>query len=183
MTTEFDWKKQCEAEPLAYSGAIQPHGAIIYLDAGLCVCHVSAQIKEFISYEPESLLGLPLPEELSKLISPSINKLPEMEGSRSELLEVKFANDVFFDIVMTRGRQGILIEFFIQSEIEVSTTQHFDYIELPQNTHELSALHEHMAELIQQLTGFNRVMIYIFRDDGDGEVFAEARDANIYGSP
>jgi light-regulated signal transduction histidine kinase (bacteriophytochrome) len=36
--------------------------------------------------------------------------------------------------------------------------------------------------MMHDLTGFNRVMIYVFRDDGDGEVVAEARNATVYGS-
>jgi light-regulated signal transduction histidine kinase (bacteriophytochrome) len=44
------------------------------------------------------------------------------------------------------------------------------------------ALHQQMAQSFHELTGFNRVMVYAFREDGDGEVLAEARHAGVYGS-
>jgi light-regulated signal transduction histidine kinase (bacteriophytochrome) len=42
-------------------------------------------------------------------------------------------------------------------------------------------LHNKITQLIQDVTGFNRVMIYAFCDNGDGEVLAEMRHETIYG--
>jgi chemotaxis family two-component system sensor kinase Cph1 len=43
-------------------------------------------------------------------------------------------------------------------------------------------MHRTVSNTLHQLTGFQRVMIYVFREDGDGEVLAEARDPAAYGS-
>lgn len=182
MNSQFDWKTQCEMEPLAYSGKIQPHGALIYLNERHCVSHVSAQIEDYIDLTPMSLLGRPLPEKLAHILAPAIKKLSNVVGSRCQLLGVGLASDVFFDIVLTQGSHGITIEFFAHNHLPLVFSQPLEQIVLPDNEDQLLVLHQNMVELFQRLTGFHRVMIYIFRDDGDGHVIAEARDAKIYSS-
>lgn len=182
MTTEFDWRAHCEAEPLAHSGAIQPHGGLIYLDAELRVSHVSAQIEDYLPYPPASLLGQPLPEDIALALAPGLSNLPAEPGNRSELLGLSLAENASLDIVITQANNGIVIQLLPHAEIHTTTTQYSSQINTPQNIGQVVALHQEMATLIQQLTGFNRVMVYMFRDDGDGEVLAEARDTNVYGS-
>lgn len=45
-----------------------------------------------------------------------------------------------------------------------------------------NAAAEALVACISSLTGFQRIMLYQFREDGDGEVVAEARDTEVYGS-
>ncbi|MFU8788056.1 MAG: GAF domain-containing protein [Methylobacter sp.] len=182
MNSEHDWKARCEAEALAYSGAIQPHGGLIYLDAKLRVSHVSAQLDAYLPYPLASLPGQPLPEELTQVLAPNLAKLPAVPGSRSELLAVSLADEASLDIVLTRGNEGIIIELMPHTEPLISPNQYSVQINTPENGAQALLLHHHMAISLQRLTGFNRVMVYAFRDDGDGDVLAEARDGEVYGS-
>jgi len=182
MESEFDWRSQCEAEHLAYSGSIQPHGGLIYLDAHQHISHVSTQIEDYLPYAPASLLGQPLPEELFAELHTAIASLPQKLGSRTELFAVGIATYPSLDIVVARGNEGIVIEFFPHAEIVANTAAHSVKIHKPQNSNEAQQLHEEMAQSFREITGFNRVMIYVFREDGDGEVLAEARHAEVYGS-
>ncbi len=182
MNIEHDWQARCEAEALAYSGAIQPHGGLIHLDRKRRVSHVSAQLDAYLPYSPTSLLGQPLPKELAAALAPSLTKLSALPGSRSELLAVSLADEASLDIVITQGNDGIIIELMPHTESLISPAQYSVQMNTPQNSAQALLLHQEMANTFQQLTGFNRVMIYAFRDDGDGDVLAEARDSDVYGS-
>ena len=54
--------------------------------------------------------------------------------------------------------------------------------DIPANENELAALQHELVERIAALTGFQRVMFYAFRADEHGEVVAEARHGDAYGS-
>ncbi len=182
MKVEHDWQAHCEAEALAYSGAIQPHGALIRLDANGCVSHVSAQFDAYSPYSAAALLGQPLPKELADVLAPSLDKLGAEPGSRCELVSVSLADDSRADIVIMQSHDGIIIELTPHTDAVISAPQYSVQMNTPQNSDQALLLHQEMAVQIQQLTGFSRVMIYAFRDDGDGDVLAEARDAVVYGS-
>ena len=50
--------QQCEQEPLAYSGAIQSHGALLRIDAdSQCITHASANLQQFTGLDAKVLLG------------------------------------------------------------------------------------------------------------------------------
>jgi len=182
MNIEHNWQAHCEAEPLAYSSAIQPHGGLLYLDANRCVSHVSAQFDAYSPYPAASLLDHPLPKELADALAPGLDKLSAEPGSRSELVAVSLADESSVDIVITQGNKDIIIEIVPHTESLISPAEYSVQMNTPQNSEQALLLHQEAATLIQQLTGFNRVMIYAFRDDGDGDVLAEARDIEVYGS-
>ncbi|MDO9142057.1 MAG: GAF domain-containing protein [Methylobacter sp.] len=182
MSLEHDWQIHCEAEALAYSGAIQPHGGLIRLDSTLCVSHASSQLGAYLPYQLAALLGRPLPKELADVLAPSLAKLPAIPGSRSELLAVSLANEASLDIVITQGNDGIIIELMPHTDTLISASHYPVQMNTPYNSAQALLLHQEMAILFQQLTGFNRVMIYAFRDDGDGDVLAEALNGEVYGS-
>ncbi|MGZ5052262.1 MAG: GAF domain-containing protein [Methylobacter sp.] len=182
MNIDNNWTEHCEAERLAHSGEIQPHGGLIYLNADLRISHVSAQIGNFLPHAPAALLGQPLPEPIEQILAPAIAKLPAKAGSRAESFAVLNEGKQNLDIVLSRGIDGIVIELIFQEEARTFSAHHLEHMTPPQNSNEVMALHQQMAQSFHELTGFNRVMIYAFREDGDGEVLAEARHAEVYGS-
>jgi two-component system, chemotaxis family, sensor kinase Cph1 len=182
MMDDRDWVKQCEAEPLAYSGAIQPHGGLICLDANQRISHASAQLDAFLPYPPASLLGQLLPEELDTLLSRTFAQLALKPGARSELTAVSVAGNPSLDIVLTRGNDAIIIEFFQHQDAQIDLPHHSSIFKAPRNSQDLENLHANVAQMFYALTGFDRVMVYAFRQDGDGEVLAEDRRSEVYGS-
>ena len=182
MNTKTEWMEHCEIEPLAYSGAIQPHGALLYLDLEHRVSHVSAQIWKFLPYSPATLLGELLPTEFFNLLAPAFKKLTPAPGSRSELFAVSVAENVCLDIIVLRSNDGFVIELLPHEETPIITPPPLLQIRAPRNDSETLALHNKTAQLFRDMTDFDRVMIYVFREDGDGEVLAEVRRNEIYGS-
>jgi light-regulated signal transduction histidine kinase (bacteriophytochrome) len=177
---EEDWMAQCEAEPLAYSGAIQPHGGLVCLDAQWRVTHVSAQIKEFVT--PRIIAGDALPDELACVLFAAVAKLSHLSGSRCELFAVEGIGPMPLDMVVIRSNLSIVVELIPHTtQVEGIGLEHLS-VRPPANGREAQALHEKIAAKFHDLTGFDRVMVYVFREDGDGEVLAEARREAVYGS-
>ena len=179
---ENDGFKQCEDERLAHSGAIQPHGALLYLDQEQRISHCSAQISEFLPYTPDALLGRPLPRNLHDLLASDCTKLGAEPGSRKELFAVALTENHLLDIVLLRSSQGMVIELGSHEAAPIEVAAPLLKLSTPKNNQEALALHDKTARLFHKITGFDRVMIYTFREDGDGEVLAEARRPEVYGS-
>lgn len=182
MTTDKNWTVTCESEPLAYSGAIQPHGGLIFLDTHSTVSHVSSNIEIFLPYSPEDLSGKPLPPDLQDILSHVLESLPQTQGSRAELFGVGIPGRDSLDFALSRSIDGVVVEVLTHEHRLNKIPVHTVPMKTPVNTDEAIALHGRTAQLVHELTGFDRVMIYVFREDGDGEVVAEARREAIYGS-
>ena len=177
-----DWIRHCEAEPLAHSGAIQPHGGLICLDVNQRISHASAQLASLLPYQPSSLLGQPLPDELNTILADTLAALPAKPGGRTELIAVSVDGNPTLDIVMTRGNSDIIIELFQHQDVQIGLPSQSNIFKTPHNSGELDNLHANIAQMFYSLTGFDRVMVYAFREDGDGEVLAEDRRSEVYGS-
>lgn len=170
----------CEAEPLAYSGAIQPHGGLLCLDAHLNVSHVSEQIEKFVTQR--IVAGHVLPDELACVLFAAAAKLSHLSGSRCELFAVDGIGPVLLDMVVIRSNLTLIVELF-RHTIQVENIGFENCpVRPPVNDREAQALHEKIAVRFHDLTGFDRVMVYVFREDGDGEVLAEMRREEVYGS-
>ncbi|HTU61836.1 MAG TPA: GAF domain-containing protein, partial [Polyangiales bacterium] len=87
--------------------------------------------------------------------------------------------------LITRGAQGKLIVELVphESNREASAEPaQAPGLATPRTHDEMAADESAITERIAALTDFQRVMFYRFREDGDGEVIAEARRGEGYGS-
>jgi light-regulated signal transduction histidine kinase (bacteriophytochrome) len=182
MNKEIPWVNYCESEPLAHSGAIQPHGGLFYLDTKRSITHASANLGEYLPYIPGDLIGLPLPVDLQDILTNSLDKLAAESGSRTELFGVSIPDRLAVDFVISRSQQGVVIELSKHDHRLAKVMAYSVPMKTPSTAESALELHQLIAQLQHDLTGFDRVMIYVFRDDGDGEVVAEARNATVYGS-
>ncbi|MCF8207951.1 MAG: GAF domain-containing protein [Rhodoferax sp.] len=182
ISNHTDWTSQCEAEPLPYSNAIQAHGGLLHLNEAGLVTHASANLAQYYPCDPASLCEHVLPEKLGAALQPALSTLGNHFGSRAEWFNVDVAGHTSVDIVASRSSQGIVLELCAHQQNHVRVPAHSVPMRTPSNAQSAQALHQHIAGLLKDVTGFNRVMIYAFREDGDGEVLAEARNSNVYGS-
>jgi len=185
MNTEdftTDWTRQCEAEPLSLSGAIQAHGGLLHITEKGVMTHASANLANYFPCAPESVPGQALPAQLKAILHPALVTLNQAPGSRIELLDLDIGGPTPVDIVVLRSSQGIVLEFSEHDSHYVRVPAHSVPMRTPANMQAADELHQRIATLLNEVTGFNRVMIYAFREDGDGEVLAEARNTDVYGS-
>lgn len=176
-----DLLANCADEPIRFPGAIQPHGLLLTLsEPGLEIIQISANVDTLLAKKPQDLLGQPL----HRLIGES-----HTEAVRAALLQPAFGdagplhfhlNDTAFEGLLHR-HQGVLI---LELEIHVDNFQPRNVAGLNTNLGRmlqrlqvattLQQLYDISVREIQAMTGYDRVLIYRFEEEGHGQVIAEA---------
>ncbi|WP_283937867.1 HWE histidine kinase domain-containing protein [Sphingomonas caseinilyticus] len=174
----------CDREPIHLLGAIQSNGFLLALSADLKVQRVSANAGEFLGCDSLDLIGQPIAELFGKeLIHALRNRLALLEGGGGV--------ERIFGCTLQPGRMQFDIAVhvsgdFIIFEAEPSSDEHGDatntvrsmIARIDRATTTESFLNDG-ARLIRALTGYDRVMVYRFAEDGSGEVAAEACRSGI----
>jgi diguanylate cyclase (GGDEF)-like protein len=173
---------RCAQEPVHIIGHIQPHGLLFALsEPDLVVQQVSTNVSALLEMPPEIVLGRSFEAVLGAR---------QFETFRSKVLgDAPFNSNLVH--VMTRGdsiemncighrQDGVLI-----AELELRQGAHSlepldldTHIRIPLSRMELASdileLSRLAASEIRKLSGFDRVMIYRFDEEWNGEVIAEA---------
>lgn len=159
---------QCEQEALHLSGAIQAHGALIIVNGqGICD-RVSENIERFAALPAERWLGRTLPAEPADWL-----KLFSNQGSRRLILYKTALGDRPLDLILNRLDSGA-ISFELLPHVPWRQTSHGIFLpQTPDSEAEIERMQQELTEKVAAITGFQRVMLYLFREDGDGEVIAE----------
>lgn len=170
---------QCEREALHLSGAIEPGGTLLMLDEQGLVSHVAANLGQFLDLDPASLLGRPVPESLRDCLA----GLGPNPGTRRVLEAQVAGRGGMLDLLVVRGEQGnISLELFPHlatapaSSEETSLQAPVGVDPNPERSRDA------LLQWVVEQSGFQRVMFYRFHDNGDGEVIAERRQGDVYGS-
>ena len=175
---ELRYFEQCEKEPLQFSGAIQQHGSLLISDAQYRITNAAENLPQYLPGTAREWLGKELPDTLRHLTK----KLPENPGARvvSYGLHAPFLSPV--DVVLTRGpEQNFLVELFLARDFHRhSSGRHLSAHFADAN--DMQCAHEELVNEVRAILGFARTLFYHFRDDGDGEVVAEARREPSLGS-
>jgi light-regulated signal transduction histidine kinase (bacteriophytochrome) len=172
----------CELEQIHLPGSIQPHGALLVLDAsGLRITRVSENIGRFLA-PGQDLLGRPLASADAGLAETVQAALAEDPGDcvpRS--LRCQTLNSPgTFDVAVHRVAAGDVV---VELEPSVPPAGHADFVERSfqdvLSSLTLQDLCDDTARLFKELTGYDRVMVYRFDPDGHGEVFSERREPGL----
>lgn len=172
--------EQCENEALQRSGAIQAHGCLLVADSEGFIRHVSDNTGEFLGHPPSTYLDQVLPAALAIAFG-SLAMTPGTRQVHEQLLEGVHG---LLDLVISRGSHGEAVLEFTPC-LAPPGWQLPPSKPLPPPPSDATGLQLDRQQLVEQiadLTGFERVMYYIFREDGDGEVIAEARRGEAYGA-
>lgn len=171
----------CANEPIRSPGAIQPHGVLLTLDEpGLRIRQVSANVETLLGQRAEQVVEQPLDSLLGAEHTQSIRQLLQLQRLLDAPPLYLELHGRRFEALLHR-HQGVLI-----LELEHQLEQH-QAPELKQRTDNLGRLLRRLQtaktlqELyaisvseIQAMTGYDRVLIYRFEDEGHGQVIAEA---------
>ena len=172
----------CALEPIHIPGLIQPHGLLFACrGADLRIQQVSANVASWFGVEPEALLGLPfgglLGGESAEHVMSAVQRSVMRESSP---LRVSTARGESFDVVMHESGGAVILELERASTRVVQGPRGFDprlrsSIVRMQHATSVAELCQAAAHEVRAVTGFDRVMVYRFDADWNGEVVAEQR--------
>ncbi len=171
----------CEDEPIHLPGAIQPHGALLALDAQGRVLSRSSNLQALTGFDAlpgesllESQVGKPVLDVLHEGLRASA---PWFDSTETRL------GDVDFDVVAHLHLNVLYLEFEPRQNAITSFSQFALYaqriINQMQVRNDIDALLSRVTDEIRQMTGYDRVMAYRFRPDLSGEVIAEAHREDL----
>ena len=169
----------CEREPIHVLGNIQPFGFLLTVGADWFVTRASANLAQFIGIAPGEAVGKPLLELFSEKAVHSIrNRITLLRGPDAveRLFNVALRDGgALFDVALhfSGGEVVIEAEPSAQEEIEASAMVRAMVARLNQSDG-MAAYFREGARQVRALTGFDRVMVYRFDDQGSGEVVAES---------
>ncbi|RZJ69705.1 ATP-binding protein [Flavobacterium sp.] len=166
----------CEHEPIHIPGSIQPHGFLLGLKSdNFNIDFCSANTIDYIHTPHGELLGKSFDaafgdEQLQKL------KDYLSHAMWSSPLKLDFGGSTFgctvhkSDATFIVEAEPIAYNELPMSSIYDQTSQFLSYMN---ETHTLKELCQLVAEGTREITGYDRVMVYRFDKDYNGEVFAE----------
>lgn len=170
----------CDREPIHLLGAIQSFGFLLAVSADWLVSRASENLIDHVGMAWDEALGQPLDKVLSESAVHDIrNRIAYLQGEDSveRLLRVRLKTDapeydvaVHFSqsMIIIEGEPsgpavhddiGITVRSMLMRQSQASSMQNF----------RLNAVRQ-----IRAITGFDRVMLYRFDQDGAGEVVAES---------
>ncbi|MFN3351062.1 GAF domain-containing protein [Pseudorhodoplanes sp.] len=176
----------CEREQIQFAGSIQPHGALVVVrEPDLIVVQASANAAEFLNCEDAVAggelvgrqlqdLGGNLLERIAPVLQQQLRTIPvavrcTLSGSAAE-----------FDVLLHRPADGGLVLEFERSASTADLTGPIDRsLKAIISASSLRTLCDESATLFKELTGYDRVMVYRFDDEGHGEVFSERREPHL----
>lgn len=181
----------CEREPIHIPGAIQPHGLLLALDGDLVVVTTSRNCARLLGRPAADLLGVPVRDALGPGPAASIDRAIAADDMSTPIRTTMPPGPgdlagVEVDIIVHRSGQRIVVE--LEPVTTPVPSQHVSYrsaraavTRLTQSA-TTAELCQQLASEIRTLTGFDRVMVYRFDEDWNGEVVAEDRrdDLNAF---
>ncbi len=169
----------CEQEQIHLAGSIQPHGALLVLrEPSHTIVQASANAASFLGLTHD-LIGLPVDAIEGNLAScigpqadvPMLGTLPL--AMRCAVGPARGA----FDVVLHRPPHGgLVVELERAGPTADRSRQVEDGLRRILQSSSLRTLCDETARIFRDLTGYDRVMVYRFDEEGHGEVLAEERE-------
>jgi two-component system, chemotaxis family, sensor kinase Cph1 len=166
---------RCADEPIAVPGAVQPHGALVAVtEPDLAVVLTSANAAQLLGAEIAGRLDAVLDDGgAARLREALAGDLAEANPLRVELAGGAF------DVVLHRA-DGLLVTEWepVRGAEQAGAAWHrrlpvvLQRLSATATLEDLSAV---LAREVRELTGFDRVMVYRFDTEWNGEVVSEAR--------
>ncbi|MFL1512972.1 ATP-binding protein [Pseudomonas prosekii] len=176
----------CSDEPIRTPGAIQPHGVLLTLsEPDLRIVQISANVQDLLGRAAQEMVGEPLQRlvgaDYAQAIEEAAQKDNPLDGA-----ELFFSlNGATFEGFVHRHQGVLVLELEVKDPafqprtVDGKPNNLGRMLQRLQRAKTLQALYETSVEEIQQITGYDRVLIYRFEEEGHGQVIAEATSPDM----
>jgi chemotaxis family two-component system sensor kinase Cph1 len=176
----------CANEPIRTPGAIQPHGVLLTLsEPEMRVVQVSANVQALLGKAVDAVLDAPLAQLLGEDYAQQV-QLAAQQHHPLDAPELYFTlNGGVFEGFVHRHQGVLVLELEVQAKpIEsLGADGRLNNLgRMLQRLHaakSLEALYDVSVKEIQAITGYDRVLIYRFEEEGHGQVIAEASSPSM----
>jgi diguanylate cyclase (GGDEF)-like protein/PAS domain S-box-containing protein len=172
----------CELEPIRYPGAVQPHGALLVVQAQTRLIEAASEsCAAELGVAADSLLGQSLAQMFGAVGEQ--NLALALESGVGELVLLVHEGQRL-SARCSANQSGQWLVNLERSDVDVPALRHLQYA-LRNEPGGLRALQQvgeivqGAAQVVRRLTGFDRVMVYRFDAAWNGEVIGEACDAAL----
>jgi len=174
----------CESEAIHIPGTIQPHGFLLAVkESDYTVAYCSENCLEFLSKTHIELLG----KKLDTIFSPADiqNIEQQFKEFSTDLLRpfiINYNQDAFH-VTAHKSDEVIILEFepFVEAKLDLPDflihMKRFSYH--TERADNLQSLCQEVAEETRSITGYDRVMIYRFDKEYNGQVYAESKNEDL----
>jgi light-regulated signal transduction histidine kinase (bacteriophytochrome) len=174
--------ENCTDEPIHRPSAIFGGAYLLAIDrSDSCIAGVSDNFPGLLGVEKQALLGQPcrdaLPADLFNALVPHFDR---MKWGGVNPIEVKISGQRY-DAIGHQSEAFLIVEFeerFGEQKLGASRSLQ-QIIGVLDDCEDETALFHCMATEIKQFTGYDRVMIYRFDEDWNGEVVGEAKEPHL----
>jgi chemotaxis family two-component system sensor kinase Cph1 len=168
----------CELEQIHTPASIQPHGALLVIRASdHTIVQASENVAEFLTIDGDPI-GRPLIEVDAALDAAAACE-PIERSTRSVTCGKAGAGRTFDVSVHAVDGSLIVLELEPAHPPPDQSTFLERALQTVLSALTLQELADDTARLVKELTGYDRVMVYRFDQDGHGQVFAEQRNPDL----
>lgn len=174
----------CESEPIHIPGSIQPHGFLLAINPHTGIIQFcSNNVTSYLQVTPQQVLQQPLNTFFSnEEIGCLYNRPQAEEGDVTHPCVFTYDNIKYNTTVYTSGDLLVLeFEPFPDGSLALPDlyTQTKKFVSFLDRSTSLQQLCHGIAEETRRITGYDRVMIYRFDKDYNGEIFAESKREDL----
>jgi len=169
----------CANEPIHIPGRIQPNGVLLAIQMDTArISQVSANCRFWLGASPDSIIGMRLDEVIPKETAYAIGRAAE-DGTLRDINPIPVSiDDRLLEGVAHVSGGVIILEFEAVRPDEARNFTSFHNIvrrslERLQRSQSLGEACDVTVEEVRRITAFDRVMVYRFDPEWNGEVIAE----------
>ena len=173
----------CEDEPIHVPGAIQPHAVLLAVDdPSLAIVGCSVNLGEVFALTPDEIIGCPLGEVLPRSLADDIRQSLTGDPNTVSMLRraIRIGGEGRKFFVSAHRHAGRLI---VEIELLPDRAEDFAGATQTQTQAAVTAVRAEQtfdaalqaaADQMRDLTGFERVLVYRFDEEWNGEALAES---------
>lgn len=173
----------CESEPIHIPGTIQPHGFLLGVKkGGSRIEFCSANSSDFIGLAPELLLGKEIADIFPAEQAAAFAEYVRQDIDPAQPFVFSWHDTPFNTTVHASGANVIMeLEPFPDGTLDLPNlyNQTRNFVGIMEKSNGLTDLFQEIADETRTITGYDRVMIYRFDPEYNGEVVAESKREDL----